>query len=124
MVDCVPEQVERTEGAIPDACCQKATHFLRPFQKKFPADRPRGWRLKLILVCEPVSRWNVSVGSHPPGRPAARFFTMTREREAAAMGYFALTAVFTLQYLGYVPIPTGVLVMTCVAYVLYDTFKR
>ncbi|HUE16500.1 MAG TPA: hypothetical protein VMR25_20160 [Planctomycetaceae bacterium] len=49
---------------------------------------------------------------------------MTREREAAAMGYFALTAVFTLQYLGYVPIPTGVLVMACVGYVLYDTFKR
>ncbi len=40
------------------------------------------------------------------------------------MGYFALTAVFTLQYLGYVPIPTGVLVVACVGYVLYDTFKR
>ena len=40
------------------------------------------------------------------------------------MGYFVLTTVFTLQYLGYVPIPTGALVLTCVGYVLYDTFKR
>jgi hypothetical protein len=40
------------------------------------------------------------------------------------MGYFALTTVFILQYLGYVPIPTALLVATCVAYVLYDTFKR
>ena len=40
------------------------------------------------------------------------------------MGYFILTTVFMLQYLGYVPIPTGVLVLTCVAYVLYDTFRR
>jgi hypothetical protein len=71
-----------------------------------------------------VSRWHESVRSNPAGRPAAGFFTTTREREAAAMGYFALTAVFTLQYLGYVPIPTGVLVMACVVYVLYDTFKR
>lgn len=40
------------------------------------------------------------------------------------MGYFALTAVFTLQYLGYVPIPTSVMVVACVLYVLYDTFRR
>jgi hypothetical protein len=40
------------------------------------------------------------------------------------MGYFALTAIFMLQYLGYVPIPTGVMVAACVGYVLYDTFKR
>jgi hypothetical protein len=40
------------------------------------------------------------------------------------MGYFVLTTVFTLQYLGYVPIPTGVLVGACIGYVLYDTFKR
>ena len=40
------------------------------------------------------------------------------------MGYFAFTAVFTLQSLGYVPIPTSVMVVACVAYVLYDTFRR
>jgi len=40
------------------------------------------------------------------------------------MGYFVLTTIFTLQYLGYVPIPTWVLVLTCVGYVVYDTFKR
>jgi hypothetical protein len=40
------------------------------------------------------------------------------------MGYFALTAVCTLKYLGYVPIPTGVLIAGCIAYVVYDTFKR
>lgn len=51
-------------------------------------------------------------------------FTRTSERDRAAMGYFALTTVFMLQYLGYVPIPTGVMVAACVGYVLYDTFKR
>jgi hypothetical protein len=51
-------------------------------------------------------------------------FKRISERGRAAMGYFALTAVFMLQYLGYVPIPTGVMVAACIGYVLYDTFKR
>jgi hypothetical protein len=40
------------------------------------------------------------------------------------MGYFALTAVCTLKYLGYVPIPTALLIAACVGYVIYDTFRR
>jgi len=41
------------------------------------------------------------------------------------MGYFALTVVCTLKWLGYTPmIPTGVLIAACVVYVVYDTFKR
>jgi hypothetical protein len=40
------------------------------------------------------------------------------------MGYFVLTAVCTLTYLGYVPIPKQVLIAACVVYVLYDAFKR
>jgi hypothetical protein len=40
------------------------------------------------------------------------------------MGYFVLTTVCTLTYLGYVPIPKQVLIGACVIYVLYDAFKR
>jgi hypothetical protein len=40
------------------------------------------------------------------------------------MGYFVLTTVCTLTWLGYVPIPKQVLIGACVVYVLYDAFKR
>jgi hypothetical protein len=40
------------------------------------------------------------------------------------MGYFVLTTVCTLTYLGYVPIPKQVLIGACVVYILYDAFKR
>ena len=39
------------------------------------------------------------------------------------MGYFVLTTVCTLTWLGYVPIPKQVLIGACVVYVLYDAFK-
>jgi hypothetical protein len=40
------------------------------------------------------------------------------------MGYFVLTAICTLVYLGYVSIPTQALVAGWVGYILYDAFKR
>jgi hypothetical protein len=40
------------------------------------------------------------------------------------MGYFVLTTVCTLTYLGYFPIPKNLLIAACVVYVLYDAFKR
>jgi hypothetical protein len=40
------------------------------------------------------------------------------------MGYFVLTTVCTLYYLGYMPIPKQLLIVACVGYVLYDAFKR
>jgi hypothetical protein len=40
------------------------------------------------------------------------------------MGYFILTTVCTLTYLGYLPIPKNVLIAGCVVFVLYDAFKR
>ena len=44
--------------------------------------------------------------------------------ESHSMGYFILTTVCTLTYLGYLPIPRNVLIAACVVYVLYDAFKR
>ena len=44
--------------------------------------------------------------------------------ESHSMGYFILTTVCTLTYLGYLPIPKNVLIAACVVYVLYDAFKR
>ena len=53
---------------------------------------------------------------------------MTRPIDTAigkpTMGYFLLTTVCTLTYLGYLPIPKQVLIVACVVYVLYDAFKR
>jgi hypothetical protein len=40
------------------------------------------------------------------------------------MGYFFLTAVCVLQYLGYFTIPKPILITACVGYILYDAFKR
>ncbi len=40
------------------------------------------------------------------------------------MGYFVLTTVCVLQYLGYISIPKQILTAACVGYVLYDAFKR
>jgi len=40
------------------------------------------------------------------------------------MGYFVLTSICTLTWLGYLRIPTPALVVACIGYVLYDTFKR
>jgi len=40
------------------------------------------------------------------------------------MGYFFLTTICTLTWLGYLPIPKQVLVWGCVGYVLFDAFKR
>jgi hypothetical protein len=44
--------------------------------------------------------------------------------ERRRMGYFILTTVCTLTYLGYLPIPKNVLIAGCVVFVLYDAFKR
>jgi hypothetical protein len=40
------------------------------------------------------------------------------------MGYFVLTTVCTLQYLGYISLPTQLLTGACIAFVVYDCFKR
>jgi hypothetical protein len=93
-------------------------------QENFSTARPQNARLKLVLTCEPARSRQEWVGRTPARWPTARSGTTPRDLEAGTMGYFALTTIFTLQYLGYVPIPTGVLVAACVGYVLYDTFKR
>ena len=87
--------------------------------KEISANWEPGWRLEVILDYEPA---HVAVRSVHLDR--AKSGSGQRERDQSAMGYFALTTIFALQYLGYVPIPTGLMVATCVAYVLYDTFKR
>ncbi len=56
------------------------------------------------------ARSNAASGKPPP--------------ESRSMGYFILTTVCTLTYLGYLPIPRNVLIAACVVYVLYDAFKR
>jgi hypothetical protein len=89
------------------------------------AERLCGWRLELVLVCEPVCTGQSRSEAIRPAGLAARFVMRTTERDAAAMGYFALVAVCTLKWLGYAPmLPTGVLIAVCVVYVAYDTFKR
>ncbi len=40
------------------------------------------------------------------------------------MGYFVLTTICTLQWLGYIGIPKQLLISACVGYVLYDAFRR
>jgi hypothetical protein len=40
------------------------------------------------------------------------------------MGYFVLTTISMLDYLGYVPIPNKILVCSWVVFVMYDAFKR
>jgi len=61
-------------------------------------------------------------------RRASRGRALTRPIDTAigkpTMGYFLLTTVCTLTYLGYLPIPKQVLIVACVVYVLYDAFKR
>jgi hypothetical protein len=86
--------------------------------EEISANREPGWRVEVILDCEPAP---VALSVHlDRGKSGSR----QRVRDESAMGYFALTTIFALQYLGVVPIPTGLMVATCVAYVLYDTFKR
>jgi hypothetical protein len=40
------------------------------------------------------------------------------------MGYFLLTMVCMLQYLGYISIPKQILIAAGVGYVLWDAFKH
>jgi len=90
----------------------------------FNAGRPRRASFELDFICELASGRKERVGDSPTALAGSAFRTATPDQESDAMGYFVLTTIFTLQYLGYVPIPTGVLVLTCVGYVVYDTFRR
>ncbi len=40
------------------------------------------------------------------------------------MGYFFVTAIGSLWWLGYLPIPKTVMIWGSVGFVLYDAFKR
>jgi hypothetical protein len=102
----------------------KSNTFSASDQQNFNADRPRPASFELGLICELASGRKERVGNSPTASAGSEFRTTPPEQEFDTMGYFVLTTVFTLQYLGYVPIPTGVLVLSCVAYVLYDTFRR
>jgi hypothetical protein len=46
------------------------------------------------------------------------------DADGAGMGYFFMTAIGTLTWLGYLPIPKHVLIWGCVGYILYDAVKR
>jgi hypothetical protein len=46
------------------------------------------------------------------------------KRKVDFMGYFVITTVCTLQWLGYISIPKQILIAASVGYVLYDAFRR
>jgi hypothetical protein len=102
----------------------KSNEFSASERANFDTPRPRPVSFELDFICELARGRNERVGIGPTAAAGSAFGTVTSDQELEAMGYFVLTTVFTLQYLGYVPIPTGALVLTCVGYVLYDTFKR
>jgi hypothetical protein len=45
-------------------------------------------------------------------------------RKSILMGYFVITTVCILQWLGYISIPKSILIAASVGYVLYDAFKH
>jgi hypothetical protein len=40
------------------------------------------------------------------------------------MGYFVLTTVCTIQYLGYIALPKALLIAAWVGFIIYDGFRR
>jgi len=102
----------------------KSNGFSASGPENFDFVRPQPASFELDFIYELASGRKERVGNSPTASAGSEFRTTTPDQEFDAMGYFVLTTVFTLQYLGYVPIPTGVLVLTCVGYVLYDTFRR
>jgi hypothetical protein len=57
-------------------------------------------------------------------RDAGRLAKSVRNAGSRPMGYFILTTVCTVQYLGYIALPKPLLIAACVVFVLYDAIKR